>query len=73
MDQHLEDLGFDEDTGARKRARALSASRGRSLERKAEKSVGKEIEHDEKDAMEVRLSLPLLIASSSYPSMIGDV
>jgi len=27
MDEHLEDLGFDEDTGARKRARALSASR----------------------------------------------
>ncbi|KAJ1485484.1 hypothetical protein T484DRAFT_1793376 [Baffinella frigidus] len=58
MDEHLEELGFDEDTGARKRARALSASRGRSLERKAEKSVAKEMEHEDNDATEVEGGRP---------------
>mmetsp|Transcript_71301 Transcript_71301/g.104478 ORF Transcript_71301/g.104478 Transcript_71301/m.104478 type:complete len:675 (-) Transcript_71301:34-2058(-) len=34
FDEHLEELGYDEDIGARKRARALSESRGRSRTRK---------------------------------------
>jgi nucleolar GTP-binding protein len=34
MDAHLEELGYDEDIGARKRARELSQSRGRSRTRK---------------------------------------
>jgi nucleolar GTP-binding protein len=44
MDEHLEELGFDEETGARKRARALSSGaagaaerRGRSRERRGDK------------------------------------
>lgn len=49
MDKHLEELGFDEDTGARKRARAISASRerGRSRERKADR-----MERDAEDGMD---------------------
>jgi nucleolar GTP-binding protein len=53
MDAHLEELGFDEDTGARKRARALSASRGRSLERKADKAKADKSVDAEGDAMDV--------------------
>jgi len=34
FDEHLEELGYDEDIGARKRARALSEARGRSRTRK---------------------------------------
>jgi nucleolar GTP-binding protein len=36
MDEHLEELGFDEETGARKRARAMAERRGRSRERRAD-------------------------------------
>jgi hypothetical protein len=42
MDEHLEELGFDEDVGARKRARSLSQARGRSRERRADKMEGVE-------------------------------
>ena len=61
MDAHLEELGFDEETGARKRARALSRGaaerRGRSRERRtADRMESEEAPRGESEGMDVEES-----------------
>jgi len=53
MDTHLDELGFEEGIGARKRARELSESRGRSRERRERMEVEGGVEATGGESMEV--------------------
>mmetsp|Transcript_49415 Transcript_49415/g.120618 ORF Transcript_49415/g.120618 Transcript_49415/m.120618 type:complete len:682 (-) Transcript_49415:232-2277(-) len=73
MDEHLEELGFDESIGARKRARRMSESRGRSKERKEdrmdaeEEGEGMDVDESGRSRKKLRAASKERSRSSSRP------